>query len=102
MEPDASRRQDRRVQPTVVAENGRAFAVQPAAVFVFIVRDDERVLLLRQPDAPGLRSVGGSVEAGETLLGAAMREVAEEVGAGVRGRPLGGAHARAYRDDDAI
>ena len=102
MEPGASRRQDRRVQPTVVAEDGRLFAVQPAAVFVFIVRDDERVLLLRQPGAPGWRSVGGAVEAGETLLGAAMREVAEEVGAGVRVRPVGVAHAWTYRYDDAI
>ena len=91
-----------RIQPTVVAEDGRVFATQPAAVFVFIVRDDERVLLLRQPDASGWRSVGGAVEAGETLLDAAMRETAEEVGAGVRVRFLGVAHAWTFHYDDAI
>ena len=89
-------------QPVVVATSGRAFAAQPAAVFVFIFRDDERVLLLRQPDAPGWRPIGGAVEADETILQAAMREVAEEAGAGVRVRPLGVAHAWSYRFDVTI
>ena len=91
-----------RIQPTVVAENGRVFAAQPAAVFVFIVRDDQRVLLLRQPGASGWRPVGGAVEADETLLEAALRETAEEIGASVRVRPLGVAHAWTYCFDDNV
>ena len=88
--------------PTVVSEKGRVFAAQPAAVFVFIFRDDEKVLVLRQPGASAWRSVGGAVEAGETLLEAALRETAEEVGAGVRARPLGVAHAWTFRYDDRV
>ena len=102
MEPTSQSPQNRSDQPVVVAENGRAFATQPAAVFVFIFRDDGRVLLLRRPDTPGWRSVGGAVEADETILQAAMREVAEEVGAGVRVRPLGVAHAWTYQYDESI
>jgi 8-oxo-dGTP pyrophosphatase MutT (NUDIX family) len=85
----------------VVAGNGRVFAAQPAVVLVF--RDDERVLLLSHPDRSGWwEPVNGVVEADETILQAAMREVAEEVGASVRVRPLGVAHAWTYRHDETI
>lgn len=88
--------------PTVVAESGRVFATQPAAVFVFIFNDEEKVLLMRSPGSPGWRPVGGAVEAGETILEAARRETAEEVGELVDVRPLGVAHAWTYRYDGRV
>jgi 8-oxo-dGTP pyrophosphatase MutT (NUDIX family) len=103
MEPARSRSpQSRSQQPTVVADNGRVFAAHPAAVFVFVFRDDERVLLLKQPNTAGWRPVGGAVESNETILQAAMREVAEELGAGVQVRPLGVVHAWTYRFDESV
>lgn len=82
---------------------GRAFATSPAAVVVPIVNAREQLLLLEHPRRSGWwEPVNGAVEAGETLLGAALREVREEVGAEVRVRPLGVVHAATFAYDALI
>ena len=78
------------------------FPTQPAAVFVFIVRNDEHVLLLKHPERSEWSPIGGGVDANETLLDAAFRETAEEVGANVRARFLGVAHAWTYEYDATV
>ena len=45
-----------------------------------VVVEDERVLVLRWPSRDEIRLPKGHVEAGETVLEAAMREVSEESG----------------------
>ena len=82
---------------------GRVLSCRPVAVLVFIVDDDERTLLLRSPRFPDVwQVVNGAVEAGETLVEAALRETAEEAGPDVRIRPLGVAHAFSFPYDDEI
>lgn len=54
---------------------------QPVSVLVLIHTVDLQVLLLERADKKGFwQSVTGSLEAGETPYGAAIREVAEETG----------------------
>ena len=82
---------------------GRAFAMSPAAVVVPILNAREQLLLLEHPRRSGWwEPVNGAVEAGETLLGAALREVREEVGAEVRVRPLGVVHASTFAYDELV
>jgi 8-oxo-dGTP diphosphatase len=82
---------------------GRVFATSPAAVVVPIVNSREQLLLLEHPRRSGWwEPVNGAVEAGETVLGAALREVREEVGAEVRVRPLGVVHASTFAYDELI
>lgn len=58
---------------------------QPVSVLVLIHTSDLQVLLLERADKPGFwQSVTGSLEAGETPLDAAIREVAEETGLNAR------------------
>jgi ADP-ribose pyrophosphatase YjhB (NUDIX family) len=97
-----SRLADHAGLPTLVAESGRVFATRPEAVFVFLFRPDEKVLLLRQPGRSSWRTVGGAVEAGESLLEAAKRELIEELGSAVQAVFLGLAHAWTYRFDDRV
>ena len=61
----------------IESASGRVFATSPAAVVVAIVNPREQLLLLEHPRRSGWwEPVNGAVEAGETLLGAALREVA--------------------------
>lgn len=54
---------------------------QPISVLVIIYNDQQQILLLERADKPGFwQSVTGSLEAGESLLQTAQREVAEETG----------------------
>ena len=72
--------------PEISTSGGRVFATHPAAVVVAIVNEREELLLLESPRRPGWwEPVNGAVEAGETLLEAALREVREEAGAGPAG-----------------
>ena len=92
MEPDS--------RPTITAVSGRSFAAFPAAVVVAIVDRHDELLLLESPRRQGLwEPVNGAVDDGETLLEAALREVREEAGAGLRARPLGVVHASTFAYD---
>lgn len=79
------------------AVEGRKFASFAAAVVVFVVDDQERLLVLSSPKRPGIwEVVNGAMEAGESVLEAALRETREEAGAGVRVMPLGCFHIESF------
>jgi 8-oxo-dGTP pyrophosphatase MutT (NUDIX family) len=87
----------------IATSAGRVFEAHPAAVVVPIVNRREELLLLESPLRPGWwEPVNGAVEARETLLEAALREVREEVGADVRVRPLGVVHASTFAYDALV
>ena len=88
---------------TIASSGGRLFATQPAAVVVPIVNRREELLLLESPRRPGWwEPVNGAVDAGETLLEAALREVREEAGSDLRVRPLGVVHASTFAYDALV
>jgi ADP-ribose pyrophosphatase YjhB (NUDIX family) len=81
----------------------REFPAFAAAVLAFIINQNEEVLLLAHPKRGGQwEVVNGKLEAGETLLQGALREVAEEAGPAVKVRPLGLAHAYTFHYDDNL
>lgn len=89
--------------PTITGSSGRTFAAFPAAVLVFIIDDQERILLLASPKRPGKwEPVNGAMDAGDTVISAALRESAEEAGADVRIRPLGVFHAYLFPYDPTL
>jgi 8-oxo-dGTP diphosphatase len=68
-----------------------------------MVNDREEVLLHSHPKRQGgWEMVNGALEAGETLLEGALRETREEVGAGVRVRPLGTVHVSSFHYDESV
>jgi ADP-ribose pyrophosphatase YjhB (NUDIX family) len=88
-------------QPVITTTTGRRLACSPAGVCGIVVDAQERVLLLRHPDSNGAwEVVNGALEAGETLLAGALREVGEEAGAQLQVRPLGLVHAYTFRYDE--
>lgn len=90
-------------QRVIASSAGRSFATYPAAVVVPIVNGQEELLLLENPRRRGWwEPVNGGVDAGETLLGAALREVREEVGPDLQVRPLGVVHAATFAYDALI
>jgi 8-oxo-dGTP diphosphatase len=86
-------------QPILTDPDGRPFACFPTVVLVFIV-DDGKLLLLSDPERLGRwQVIKGAIEAGESILDGALREVREEAGPEVRVRPLGTVHAQTlWRD----
>jgi 8-oxo-dGTP pyrophosphatase MutT (NUDIX family) len=89
--------------PAVISEKGRPFACNPAAVLVFIVNQDEQILLLAHPARGGRwEVVNGAVEAGETVLEAVLRETREEAGRDLAVRPLGTVHVYTYHYDSNV
>jgi len=59
--------------PEYVAASGRRFAAFPAAVVVFVLDAEERLLLLSSPRRPGRwEVVNGAMDASETVLDAAF------------------------------
>jgi len=89
--------------PTISSLGGRLFATHPAAVVVAVVNAREELLLLESPRRPGWwEPVNGAVEAGETLLEAALREVQEEAGPDLRVRPLAVVHASTFAYDALV
>ncbi len=91
-------------KPSVVAAHGkRTFACSPAAVCVFLVNEQEQVLLLAHPKRAGKWEViNGALEAEETLLAGAQRELREEAGDELQARPLGVVHASTFHYDENV
>ena len=88
-------------QPVITSARGRQFACSPAAVLGYVVDADERFLMLSSVKRPGYwEVVNGGLEANETLLEGALREVREEAGPRVQVRPLGVVHALTFQYDE--
>lgn len=87
----------------IAASGGRLFETHPAAVVVPVVNRHEEILLFESPLRPGWwEPVNGAVDARETLLDAALREVREEVGPDLQVRPLGVVHASTFAYDAVV
>lgn len=85
------------------ADGRRSFACVPVSMSVFIVNEEEKVLLLSHPGCQGWwEVVNGALETGETILEAALRETREEVGQEVQVRPLGVIHACSFHYDERV
>lgn len=88
-------------QPVIQSENAeRRLVCSPAAVVVFIINEQEEVLLSVHARRGRWEVVSGALEGEETLLDGALREVREELGPEVQVRPLGVIHASTWRYDD--
>ena len=84
-------------QPHVISAGPRKrhFITSAVAVQAIIINRAEQVLLLNSPTQnQGWQVVSGALEAKETLLGANLREVSEELGSELIIRPLGLVNAR--------
>jgi 8-oxo-dGTP pyrophosphatase MutT (NUDIX family) len=72
------------------------------AILAFIVNEQEELLLLSHPSRGGAwEPVNGGVEAGETILDAALRETYEEAGP-IAVHPLGTVHVQTFHYDDRV
>ena len=88
-------------QPYLETVDGkRRFACAPVAVLALIMNKQEEILLLSHPRREGAwEVVNGALEAGESVLDAALRETREEAGPAVKVRPLGSVHVTAFHYD---
>lgn len=85
------------------ADGSRQFACSPAAVLGIIVNKREEILLLAHPDLGGCwQVVNGAMEAGETVLNAALREITEEAGSEIQVHPLGTVHVSTFHYDQQV
>ena len=91
-------------QPTILtSDNQRRFACSPVAILVFIVNEQEEILLLAHPKRGGdWEVVNGALEARETIIGGALRETREEAGNEVKVQPLGTVHVSTFHYDDNV
>jgi ADP-ribose pyrophosphatase YjhB (NUDIX family) len=91
-------------QPCITtADERRRFACSPVAILVFIVNEQEEVLLLAHPKRGGSwEVVNGALEARETVVDGALRETREEAGEEVRVRPLGTVHISTFHYDENV
>ena len=92
-------------QPTVYSgpPHYRPFVTIPIALQAIVINDEEKFLLLNSPSRQaGWQTVSGALEAGETILAGTLREVKEELGEGVRVRPLGIVHAETFHYDAQV
>lgn len=83
----------------------RIFDTYPIAVQVILVNERREVLLLSSPrrNGPGeWQTVSGGLDAGETVLAGAVREMHEEAGPDVVARPLAVVHAQTFNYDAEI
>jgi len=88
-------------QPRIIAHDGlRSFACSPVSVVVLVVNDQEQFLVGHHRTRRRWEAVSGALEAEESVLDAAMRELREEMGPAIRARPLGVLHASTFRYDD--
>lgn len=91
-------------QPYITtADEKRRFACSPAAILVFIVNEQEEILLLAHPKRGGSwEVVNGALEAQETIVEGALRETREEIGEEVQVRPLGTVHIWTFHYDERV
>ena len=91
-------------QPHITTVDGkRRFACSPIAVLGIIVNEREEVLLMAHPERHGgWQVVNGAMEAGETVLEAALRETYEEAGSSIQVRPLGTVHVSTFHYDERV
>ena len=91
-------------QPHITTANGRRrFTCSPVAILVFIVNEQEEVLLLAHPKrGESWEVVNGALEARETVVEGALRETREEAGEEVQVRPLGTVHAYTFHHDGNV
>lgn len=91
-------------QPYVTTADGRRrLACSPVAILVFIVNEQEEILLLAHPRRGGSwEVVNGALEAWETVVEGALRETREEAGAEVQVRPLGTVHISTFHYDENV
>ncbi len=91
-------------QPHITTADGRRrLACSPVALLVFIVNEQEEVLLLAHPKRGGSwEVVNGALEARETVVEGALRETREEAGEEVRVRPLGTVHISTFHYDENV
>ncbi len=92
-------------RPYVTSEGPRfrRFAAFPVTVQAILVNSDERFLLLLNPAGDqGWQVVSGALEAGETILDGTLREVYEELGPGIRVRPMGTVHLESFHYDSRV
>lgn len=88
-------------QPIIQSENGeREFVCSPAAVIVFVVNEQEEILFGFHNRRQRWEVVSGALEAEETVLDGALRELHEEMGPAIQVRPLGVIHANSFRYDN--
>ena len=81
----------------------RRFAASAVAVQAIVVNHAQEVLLLSSPSRnQGWQLVSGALEAGETLLDGAVRELREELGNEIQARPLGTVHAQTFHYDEQV
>ncbi len=92
------------MQPTLTSTDGRrTFACSAAAVLALVFDEQERLLLLAPPESPAdWEVISGGMEADETVLEAALREVREETGPAFSVRPLATVHTSSFHYDDAV
>jgi ADP-ribose pyrophosphatase YjhB (NUDIX family) len=87
----------------MVDADGRQFACFPVAILVFLVNEEEELLMLSHPERRDQwEIVKGAVDAGETIQEAAFRETHEEVGPDVRVRSLGTVHTATVWHDECV
>lgn len=90
-------------QNIITGKSGRKFAASAVGLLAFIVREDERVLMLSHPKRPGKwEPPNGAFDGNETIIDGLMREIREEAGEDVRVRPLGAVHAYTFRYDPVL
>ncbi|MAG35686.1 MAG: hypothetical protein CL878_05505 [Dehalococcoidia bacterium] len=82
-------------QSSAGASSGtRRFARYPVAVLAIIVNEREELLLFRRQRF--WEVISGGLEANETVLEGALREVREEAGPEMQARPLGTVHTESF------
>jgi len=92
-------------QPKIISAGprNRQFITSAVAVQAIIINHVEHVLLLNSPTRnQGWQVVSGALEAKETLLGATLREIYEELGSELKVPPLGLVHAQTFHYDKQV
>lgn len=93
-------------QPIIADIDGkREFACSAVGLNLFIVNEEERILLLSSPnkgDTDTWTTVSGALEEKETILEGSLREIREEIGSDVIVKPLGTIHAYTFHYDENV